>query len=158
DDHGAGAAYAMLAAQMDAGQSRLDAQKIAQGAAPFDFGVDALAVDREFDSVLAHAALAVEMSLKARVKIRRPTLRRYSAVAWRSSKVSVSAIASSAIERESIRFKSWPTSAASAFLAFIGVGPMPNQAMPARVTLPCSAAIDPMRPTSAKSPGRRATS
>ena len=87
DNHRAGAADAVFAAQMHAGIARVIAQEIAERFAGLDRGAFGSAIDRHFDAEgglgLAHAAfLMLSASPRVRAKMRRPTVRRYSALAW----------------------------------------------------------------------------
>ena len=87
--------HCMFAADMHAGISGIDAQEIAQSLSAFDARLLLATVDRHFDFVFAHAArLVLRASSSVRANMRRPTTRRYSAVARRSSKGAVSSTAS----------------------------------------------------------------
>ena len=72
----------VLAADMDTGTAHVDTEEVAQGLPPFHRGLDLTAIEGEIDLVLAHAAcLTSRAARKVCAKIRRPTVRRYSAVA-----------------------------------------------------------------------------
>src|SRR6202044_964286 len=83
DDHGTGAAHTMLAAQMYARIASLVAQKVGQRNACLDGTAVATAIDGHGDVVFAHATSRISSaSRNVRAKMRLPTVRRYSALAW----------------------------------------------------------------------------
>src|SRR6202051_3384769 len=163
EENGAGAAHAVLAAEMGAGQAELMAQEIRQRHPHRHGGFMALAVDGDGNaSRLAHGLLPLPMRSCALTSARRDSTvakcRRYDAGAWISSMAS-SLRNASQISRSRFSAMTSPISARSTSPARTGAGPMPPSASDRRVTLPLlSSSISAAAETMAKSPCRRANS
>ena len=83
NNHRAGAADTMFAAEMDTCVARLETEKVTEQQATFDSRGVLVAVDGDLDVVLAHADfLTPSLSVNVRANSLRPTVRRYSAEAW----------------------------------------------------------------------------
>src|SRR5258708_5074053 len=155
----AGAAHAVLAAEMGAGEAELMAQKIRKRH-PHRHG-RLLALDGDGDgSRLAHGLLPAPMRSCALRSARRDSTVancwRYEAGAWISSMASHWRNVSQ-ISRNRFSSTTSPISARSTSPARTGAGPMPPSVSEARVTLPLlSSSISAAAETMAKSPWRRA--
>src|ERR1700722_9504676 len=163
EQNGAGAAHAVLAAKMSAGEAQLMAQEIRKRHAHRHGRLVALAVHGDGDvSRFAHGLLPAPMRSCALTSARRDSTVanccRYDAGAWMSSTAS-SLRSVSQISRSRFSSMISPISARSTSPARTGAGPMPPSVSDACVTLPLlSSSMSAAAQTMAKSPWRRANS
>src|SRR5258706_1253823 len=133
DDHRAGAAHAVLAADMRARQTEVLAQKIRQQAARLDRALVGDAVDRHADRAVGHACAA---AVRARRLITATRWRRKSAEAWRSARGSAASCAATAAAAITSGVTAWPTSTASAAGDRSTISPAPISARRAATQRP----------------------
>src|SRR5205085_5519631 len=122
---GAGAADAVLAADMGAGQARLMADEVRQQQARLDLAVVGLAVDLDRHSTGIHAAA----SSTARLTIASISRFRYSPEPWMSPVGSISRTAIFAVSRANSSLITCPSSACSASRARSGTSAAASRTM-----------------------------
>src|SRR5262249_23987488 len=157
EQHGAGAAYSVLGADVRAREIEAVAQEVGEARARLDRALVRLPVDVQADRS-RHAAWSFARptaSTRARVMSVAATARRYSAVAWMSAAVSSARVALSDAARSMATVPASPTSPRSSTARRTGVGPAPNSAVRTRAMRPARKPTTAMAPMSAKSPGRR---